>query len=79
MNVYPTEKEEAAMRDVAKHPYSSLQDRADRLGDISRAGVQHLLVRCRGKGFAKTVDKKWSLTIRGRAWIRPTMPTREAR
>jgi predicted DNA-binding protein (UPF0251 family) len=78
MNPYPTKNEEAALRDVLKHPDDSLADRAARL-DVSRGGVRHLLERAKLKGFAQSVvGGSWVVTLAGRRWLRPTMATRQA-
>lgn len=74
---YPTRKEEAALRDVLKHPTASLAERAVRLG-VTRAGVHHLLTRAALKGMAESVDRGWEVTLAGRKWLRPLMGERRS-
>ena len=77
-NPYPTKRQEDALRDVLKHPEDSLSMRAARLG-ITRAGVLGTLRGLAAKTLALPDAKgKWSITRTGRAWLRPTMPTRSA-
>jgi predicted transcriptional regulator len=66
------------MRDVSKHPGESLAQRSDRLG-CTRVGVLQLLEGAWRKGLTERDERgKWSLTLDGRKWLRPTMATRQA-
>lgn len=77
-NPYPTKRQEDALRDVMRFPGDSLAMRAARLGG-SRVSMLGLLRALGAKTLAlPDNDGKWSITKKGRAWLRPTMPTRNA-
>jgi hypothetical protein len=77
INVFPTSRQVDALLDVVAHPLDTLAQRARRFG-CSRPAVLSLLMQLERRALAMRSDGKWFPTRAGRAWIRPTMPTRRA-
>lgn len=75
MNNYPTSRQTDALRDVAANPDSTQRERAARLG-ISAPAVLALLRQLERRALVWCEGGKYSVTKLGRAWLRPTMPTR---
>lgn len=67
-NPLPTGRQAEALRDLAKHPDSTLRERGGRLG-ISHVAALALLVQLERKGYVGRA-MRWVVTEPGRAWLK---------
>ena len=75
MNDYPTSRQTEMLRDVAANPKSTQRERAKRFG-CSAPAVLALLRQLERRTLVWCEGGKYSVTKLGKAWLRPTMPTR---